>query len=462
MDFVFSSTKLVKNSVFNFVEGGNPAHRAEVFLAIFASRMECNEEKIEVAPVDTRYSAMSKGGAFKAAEKLYKACSTVDDALALGAIDLASTTAGTAYDMSISEVEVFGQRHKAYSLTGYDGAYVIAGVLPRAKQVELAYSALSESLAPPNRTNLHCHYAPEQIESDLHDIWRRDGPSLDDLDVGDGTEYSAAAADGTVHPTTVFSRDSSNSSNSSGSGSSKRKGKDGRVHDGYRIPAHLTLSKVRWATLGYQYDWTARSYERSAYCPFPAQLGELAATFAAACGVGFTITPEAGIVNLYPAGQVMGGHVDDGEEAKNSPVVSMSLGPPCIFLLGGHSKDEPPAALLLRSGDVLILGGKSRLKYHGVPKVFVSEGPPADLLPSTAGLDPIHRSGCPCFLFFAPAAEAEAESLFKRISSSDVPPGRDDGGSHCSCGLVEEQEVCRALKVLSCARINVNLRQVYK
>ncbi len=389
--------------------------------------MESQEtEENAPAPADTRYSAMDNAGAFKAAEKRFKACSSLDDSLALGAIDLSSSSVAATRNMTISEVEVFGQRHKAYMLDGYDGAYIISGVLPRAKQVELAYSVLSESLAPPNRTNLHCHYTPEQIESDLQDIWRRDGPSLDDLDVGDEPKADDAAA-------TI--------SSSSSSSSSKRKGKGSRIHEGPRLPAHLTLSKVRWATLGYQYDWTSRSYERSAYCPFPKQLGELAARLATACGVGFSITPEAGIVNLYPVGQVMGGHVDDGEEAKESPVVSLSLGPPCIFLLGGHSKDEPPAPVLLRSGDVLILGGKSRLKYHGVPRVFVAEGPPKELLPSTAGADPIHRSGCPSFL----VTEAEAE-----------------GTAGCTCGLVETKEIRRALKVLSCARINVNLRQVYR
>jgi len=427
--------------------------------------MECNEENVAAQVPDTRYSAMAKGGAFKAAEKLYKACSSVDEALVLGAIDLTSA-ATDMRDMSVSEVEFFGQRHKAYMLKGYDGAYVIVGVLPRAKQVELAYSALSESLAPPNRTNLHCHYAPEQVESDLQDIWRRDGPSLDDLNVGEESEAeeevssgsgsgagAGAVVEGTAAPTYVFTSSSCSSTTTSSSSRStvpKRKNRDSHVHDGYRLPAHLTLSKVRWATLGYQYDWTARSYERSAYCPFPAQLGELAARLATACGVGFNITPEAGIVNLYPVGQVMGGHIDDGEEAKESPVVSMSLGPPCIFLLGGHSKDESPAAVLLRSGDVLILGGLSRLKYHGVPKVFVSEGPPAYLLPSTAGWDPIHRSGCPCFLT-EPGGERGAEG-----------EGRGSGSEVCcACGLVDDQEVRRALKVLSCARININLRQVY-
>lgn len=47
-----------------------------------------------------------------------------------------------------------------------------------------------------------------------------------------------------------------------------------------------------------------------------------------------------------------------------------SFGQPAIFLIGGLSKDERPDALLLRSGDVIIMTQASRLCYHAVPRVF--------------------------------------------------------------------------------------------
>jgi hypothetical protein len=181
------------------------------------------------------------------------------------------------------------------------------------------------------------------------------------------------------------------------------------------------------------------------------------------------MTPEAGIVNFYPPGQTMGGHVDDGEEAVECPVVSLSLGPPCVFLLGGRTKEETPAAVLLRSGDVLVLGGAARLKFHGVPKVFVSSGAPADLHPSTAAWDAIHRAGCPRFLSSShsplSAGSAAADSdLAHTEDKSSLGAGAGAGAecASCCCGLVPEEEVRRALTVLCCARINVNLRQVYR
>lgn len=47
-----------------------------------------------------------------------------------------------------------------------------------------------------------------------------------------------------------------------------------------------------------------------------------------------------------------------------------SLGCSCIFLIGGTSKDEAPDAILLRSGDVVLMGGATRLSYHGVPRIL--------------------------------------------------------------------------------------------
>lgn len=41
-----------------------------------------------------------------------------------------------------------------------------------------------------------------------------------------------------------------------------------------------------------------------------------------------------------------------------------------MFLIGGASKTIRPTAILLHSGDVLVMSGPSRLCYHAVPKVL--------------------------------------------------------------------------------------------
>jgi hypothetical protein len=76
-------------------------------------------------------------------------------------------------------------------------------------------------------------------------------------------------------------------------------------------------------------------------------------------------TPDAAIVNYYHAGDHLSGHRDDVEPDLEQPIVSVSLGCPGIFLLGGRTLDEEPLALLLRSGDVVVLTAEARLCFHG-------------------------------------------------------------------------------------------------
>lgn len=76
--------------------------------------------------------------------------------------------------------------------------------------------------------------------------------------------------------------------------------------------------------------------------------------------------PEAAIVNYYPVGSCMGGHIDDAEHDLEKPIISLSLGRTAIFLIGGQKKDVAPTPILLRSGDAVMMTGESRLCYHGV------------------------------------------------------------------------------------------------
>eukprot|EP01035_Chromulina_nebulosa_P036175 gene36175-48699_t len=64
---------------------------------------------------------------------------------------------------------------------------------------------------------------------------------------------------------------------------------------------------------------------------------------------------EAAIVNYYPCGTSMSGHLDDAEQAMDEPIVSISLGCPAIFLIGDTTKDISPIPILIRSGDVIVM-----------------------------------------------------------------------------------------------------------
>jgi alkylated DNA repair protein alkB family protein 1 len=59
------------------------------------------------------------------------------------------------------------------------------------------------------------------------------------------------------------------------------------------------------------------------------------------------------------------GHQDDVEPDMCAPIITLSIGCPAIFLMGGPSKQQPPTPLLLTSGDVLVLSGPARACFHG-------------------------------------------------------------------------------------------------
>jgi alkylated DNA repair protein (DNA oxidative demethylase) len=64
-----------------------------------------------------------------------------------------------------------------------------------------------------------------------------------------------------------------------------------------------------------------------------------------------------------------------GTLAAGIPIVSVSLGETARFVIGGLSRKEPVRPVLLRSGDVLVMGGPSRLRYHGVTKILPGTAP---------------------------------------------------------------------------------------
>lgn len=80
--------------------------------------------------------------------------------------------------------------------------------------------------------------------------------------------------------------------------------------------------------------------------------------------------PEACLVNWYEAGTKLGLHIDADEDAKDAPVVSVSLGSRALFRLGGLERRSPTSSMRLASGDVVVLGGKSRRAYHGVDRIW--------------------------------------------------------------------------------------------
>jgi len=80
--------------------------------------------------------------------------------------------------------------------------------------------------------------------------------------------------------------------------------------------------------------------------------------------------PEACLINFYDASARMGLHQDRDEQELSAPVVSISLGDSCRFRYGGLKRNDPTKSIRLNSGDILVIGGASRLAFHGVDRIY--------------------------------------------------------------------------------------------
>jgi DNA oxidative demethylase len=79
--------------------------------------------------------------------------------------------------------------------------------------------------------------------------------------------------------------------------------------------------------------------------------------------------PEACLINFYGPAAKMGLHQDRDEEDFAAPVVSLSLGDSCLFRVGGLKRNDPTRSVRLTSGDAVVLGGDTRLAFHGVDRI---------------------------------------------------------------------------------------------
>ncbi|MEM1345250.1 MAG: alpha-ketoglutarate-dependent dioxygenase AlkB [Pseudomonadota bacterium] len=89
---------------------------------------------------------------------------------------------------------------------------------------------------------------------------------------------------------------------------------------------------------------------------------------------GWPDPPDCALINWYAEGARMGLHRDADEGRFDAPVLSISLGDPARFRLGGLARSDPTRSLMLHSGDVLVLGGAARLAYHGIDRVLFGQG----------------------------------------------------------------------------------------
>jgi alkylated DNA repair protein (DNA oxidative demethylase) len=136
---------------------------------------------------------------------------------------------------------------------------------------------------------------------------------------------------------------------------------------GYRMSVAMSnCGSLGWVTdkTGYRYD-AIDPVSGLAWPPMPESFLQLAT--AAATEAGFPgFVPDACLVNRYEPGAKLSLHQDKDEQDFDQPIVSVSLGIPAVFLFGGLKRADKTARITVTHGDVVVWGGPSRLRYHGV------------------------------------------------------------------------------------------------
>jgi len=124
--------------------------------------------------------------------------------------------------------------------------------------------------------------------------------------------------------------------------------------------------KFGWISdsFGYRYE-NVDPISRSGWPSMPEYFREVAEWCAARAGY-WDFSPDACLINRYSTGSKMGLHQDRDEKDLSQPIVSVSLGLPATFFVGSKVRKVSISKVKLWHGDVVVLGGESRLAYHGV------------------------------------------------------------------------------------------------
>jgi DNA alkylation damage repair protein AlkB len=151
------------------------------------------------------------------------------------------------------------------------------------------------------------------------------------------------------------------------------------VRGGYPMSVRMLCLGRHWNAKSYRYEQTRSDVDGLPVPPLPYEFAALA--HRAAAEAGFDLAADLCIVNWYTARSRMGLHQDKDESRENIerglPVVSVSIGDTARFLIGGLRRRDPVDAVSLESGDVLVFGGPSRLRYHGVKGIVAGTAPPS-------------------------------------------------------------------------------------
>jgi DNA oxidative demethylase len=124
---------------------------------------------------------------------------------------------------------------------------------------------------------------------------------------------------------------------------------------GYRYSPVDPLTQKPWPAMPALFQTLARSAALSAGWP--------------------DFSPDACLINQYGPLAGLGLHQDRDELDHSQPIVSVSIGLSCKFIIGGLERKSSVRSMALHHGDVMVWGGASRLRFHGVYPLPKQHGP---------------------------------------------------------------------------------------
>ena len=139
--------------------------------------------------------------------------------------------------------------------------------------------------------------------------------------------------------------------------------------------AMTSCGSVGWISSrsGYRYSACDPQTGRS-WPPIPDALCSLSQS--AALRAGFDrFVPDSCLINHYEPGNKLSLHQDRDEQDFTQPIVSVSIGVDATFLLGGFVRTDATRRVRLSHGDVVVFGGASRLRFHGILPIAHSHHP---------------------------------------------------------------------------------------
>jgi len=137
-----------------------------------------------------------------------------------------------------------------------------------------------------------------------------------------------------------------------------------RIAGGKKMSVKMTSAgSCGWLSDAGGYRYEPRHPNGSAWPKIPNQILEI---WRAVSGVARP--PDCCLINFYGQDARMGLHQDRDEASFDWPVVSLSLGDEALFRVGGTARSDPTRSMWLRSGDVVVMGARSRLAYHGIDR----------------------------------------------------------------------------------------------